>query len=725
MEILRDGTFAFNIDGESLSKGLRPSKRIARNSKFMVECVGAVGKDKVLSVLEDLESGRIDTSIITDSFPYPQIFVLVNFILICGSTEIYTYDGSTMTLQIDVGTSGLTWSVVESYDYIYMSNCAVAVVRDPLSGTFSISNLPAARAMCNYNGQVIISECQVPVPAPTCPQVIAALRTGIIGDPLHEITDTVWLYDSNFSEITHYGERGTGDDQLFCAVSITVDCDYVYIGDWRNDRIMVRSTTDLSYIQSISFTVPGYTVPIEPRGLHSDGNYLYYSGSALLKLDRETGAIITDIESLNGCNSFYEDLTNDENYLYVVDTSMNKIQLFDINTLLYYTNFGRIPRYTGSDTVCYFDGSYIYHYDIWHREFRKEDISDWSHTFIREFNTTETVPHIEEMLFYNNKLYTVDFFTDKVYTIDLTTLEFTYIFTYDNTDIVGYSIAVDANHIYIGGYAGFHRYDTGTYAFVDSSGDFTYTFFNGPNAYDQVWALCIDATYVYVMDWATPLRIVRRLKSDLSYVDEYSDIADHIQDPRKMTTDGTYLYVSDQHTTEIHRINKATMTYVDHFDSSYVHPQQMSISGTTMAVALYSGYLELIDISTLAQIDITPLYDTYDSDHHMYPSGITVDEDRVYITNAYTGSGTSILGTLAIYDKSTFALVTRIEVYLDHTSLYLCEPAVDDYYIYIPVRIDNGSGYVGYIYRYNKSTFAFIDRTVSTEIVSIDTTYGK
>ena len=79
--------FSVTIDTSKLSKGLRPSKRMPRNSGFLVECKGAVGRDNVLQTLDELT--RIDTSVITDAYPYPQIFVFTNLIIVCSQTKIY------------------------------------------------------------------------------------------------------------------------------------------------------------------------------------------------------------------------------------------------------------------------------------------------------------------------------------------------------------------------------------------------------------------------------------------------------------------------------------------------------------------------------------------------------------------------------------------------------------------------------------------------------------
>jgi len=157
MEILRDGTFSFNIEGEALARGMRPSKRSPRNAKYLVKCVGAVGLDNVLQVIDGLETDRVDTiANILDAFPYPQVFVFTNVILVCGRQDIYEYDG-TLTHVLGPVTAGQLWSAVDFFDFIYMSNGVVAVLRDPQSKVYATTtDQPIANAICNFNGQVVI-----------------------------------------------------------------------------------------------------------------------------------------------------------------------------------------------------------------------------------------------------------------------------------------------------------------------------------------------------------------------------------------------------------------------------------------------------------------------------------------------------------------------------------------------------------------------------------------
>ena len=154
MDISRYGKFSFAIDSQALSRGLRPSKRTPRNSGYLVECDGAVGRDGVLQVLTALS--RVNTTALTVVFPFPQIFILTNVILVCTATKIYEFDGvATLTEKIAI-TTGSLWSLVDFYNYIYMSNGVVSVIRNAFSLTYSMSTLPVAKAMCNFNGQVVI-----------------------------------------------------------------------------------------------------------------------------------------------------------------------------------------------------------------------------------------------------------------------------------------------------------------------------------------------------------------------------------------------------------------------------------------------------------------------------------------------------------------------------------------------------------------------------------------
>ena len=147
--------FSFTITSEQLTRGLRPSSKAPRDSKFLVESKGAVGRDGVLCAIDELS--RLTTAEVTDTFPFPQLFVFTNLILVCGRLKIYELSAGALSLKYTALTSGSTWTAVDFYNYVYLSNGREAVTRDPDTGVYSVSStLPKGMSICNFNGQVIV-----------------------------------------------------------------------------------------------------------------------------------------------------------------------------------------------------------------------------------------------------------------------------------------------------------------------------------------------------------------------------------------------------------------------------------------------------------------------------------------------------------------------------------------------------------------------------------------
>ena len=149
----RGRNFKLTLNSQDIGRGLRPSKRVARNSGYLITCKGAVGKDGVLQVLDSMDS--LDLSDVTDGFPYPQIFVLPSVIIVCGETKIYEWVANALVLKITVS-AGATWDMISIADYVYISNGVVSIVRDPITREYAESDLPTASCICNFNGQVFI-----------------------------------------------------------------------------------------------------------------------------------------------------------------------------------------------------------------------------------------------------------------------------------------------------------------------------------------------------------------------------------------------------------------------------------------------------------------------------------------------------------------------------------------------------------------------------------------
>jgi len=156
MKIAKDGTFSITLSSEQLAAGLRPAASNPRNSSYMTELVGMVGRDKVLQTLEDLS--ELDTTgIINDGFPYPQLFILSKHTLVCGETKIYEYLDGSLILQITASAAGGTWRILDYVNYLCMSNGSVTIVRNPQTGVFSETTaLPSFNAACDYNGQAFL-----------------------------------------------------------------------------------------------------------------------------------------------------------------------------------------------------------------------------------------------------------------------------------------------------------------------------------------------------------------------------------------------------------------------------------------------------------------------------------------------------------------------------------------------------------------------------------------
>jgi hypothetical protein len=140
---------------EPFNKGLSPNNN-KRNNPFLVESKGAFPYEDTLQAIEQLT--QIDTSNLTCSFPYPQLIITSNVILVCTATEIYELSSNSLVLKIGDLTAGLTWSVVDSKEYLYLTNGYVAVERDPFTKEYAISDdVPVGSALCNYNGQIIVA----------------------------------------------------------------------------------------------------------------------------------------------------------------------------------------------------------------------------------------------------------------------------------------------------------------------------------------------------------------------------------------------------------------------------------------------------------------------------------------------------------------------------------------------------------------------------------------
>ena len=145
----------YYVFDKGLAAGLRTTANNPRNQQFLIQSSGMLPED---GVLRSIDTITLLTGITTlgESFPYPQIFVFTNVTIVCTETMIFEWVSGALVHKLTVS-AGSTWVALDFYDYVYLSNGNVAVVRDAGDKTYSeTSDLPTAMAAFNFNGQVIL-----------------------------------------------------------------------------------------------------------------------------------------------------------------------------------------------------------------------------------------------------------------------------------------------------------------------------------------------------------------------------------------------------------------------------------------------------------------------------------------------------------------------------------------------------------------------------------------
>jgi hypothetical protein len=157
--------FTYEIN-EALLKGLTPA-HTRRNAPYLVESIGAVPQDGVLQAIETFEAIDVqDLGIV--SFPYPQLFVASDFIVVATETALYELTGvegpGNLTAKITGLTAGIPWTCLDLKGYLYFTNGKVAITRNSKSGVYTVDlTVPFASAACNFNGQVLLGSPNAPV----------------------------------------------------------------------------------------------------------------------------------------------------------------------------------------------------------------------------------------------------------------------------------------------------------------------------------------------------------------------------------------------------------------------------------------------------------------------------------------------------------------------------------------------------------------------------------
>jgi hypothetical protein len=123
---------------------------------LLVESLGAYPYDNALIAPDSFTT--IDmTPIGTQTWPYPQLFVLSDCVIVATETALYELQNGGLVLMIGGLPLGDTWSVIDRKTYIYLTNGAVSVTKDPATGFYFVDHsVPFAQCACDYNGQVLL-----------------------------------------------------------------------------------------------------------------------------------------------------------------------------------------------------------------------------------------------------------------------------------------------------------------------------------------------------------------------------------------------------------------------------------------------------------------------------------------------------------------------------------------------------------------------------------------
>ena len=139
---------------EVLSKGLSLNNN-PRNNPMLVESIGAFVHEKALQSVGQFTIMSLPAGI-TFVFPYPQLKVLSDLILLCNDNQIWEWNGSVWVSKISGLSVGTTWTHVDRKQYVILSNMRVTVERSPVTLAYSVNGDLPFGSYGDYNGQLSV-----------------------------------------------------------------------------------------------------------------------------------------------------------------------------------------------------------------------------------------------------------------------------------------------------------------------------------------------------------------------------------------------------------------------------------------------------------------------------------------------------------------------------------------------------------------------------------------
>ena len=209
---------------------------------------------------------------------------------------------------------------------------------------------------------------------------------------------------------------------------------------------------------------------------------------------------------------------------------------------------------------------------------------------------------------------------------------------------------------------------------------------SGDDEFYSPYGVAVDGTHIYVLD-SRNHRVVKRLKSDLSYVAKIGTSGsgnDNFSQPSGITCDDTHIYVADTFNNRVVKRLKSDLSYVAQIgdygsgDDQFNRPKDITSDDTHIYTVEQYNYRVVkrlkSDLSYVAKIG-TP---GSGNDQFSQPSGITCDDTHIYVADTFNNRVVKRL-------KSDLSYVAQIGDYGsgDDQFKYPYGVAVDDTHIYV------------------------------------------
>lgn len=256
------------------------------------------------------------------------------------------------------------------------------------------------------------------------------------------------------------GTNGSGIDQFYNPMSITLDGTYLYVADRVNNRIVKRLMSDLSYVSQKSLSGAANNIYF----LTNDGTYLYlgsqFAPTNIQKRNLSDMNLVTQIGTFGSGNDQFNTPKTCEmigSNLYVSDSGNARI----MRRLLSDLSFVDKTSGAGADAFSYpsgiaNDGTYLYIADVFNYRIQKRLISDYSYISSYEpgqGSAPGQFEDVEGVAYYDGYLYAIDRVNSRITKIQVSDMSFVEdegsIGTGDDSYIDPYDIKTDGTYFYI------------------------------------------------------------------------------------------------------------------------------------------------------------------------------------------------------------------------------------------------------------------------------------